>query len=77
MPSTAGRNVRAKKTDAPTVNAPPMPNDRSAVGWKSSSPDRPTATARPENVTALPLVATVIWTAVPTSRPRRSPRGSG
>ncbi len=72
MPRTAGRNVRAKKTDAPTVSAPPIPNERKAVGWKSSSPDRPTATASPENVTALPLVATVIWTAVPTSRPRRS-----
>ncbi len=72
MPRTAGRNVSAKKTEAATTSAPPMPNERSAVGSKRSSPDSPTATARPENATALPLVATVISTAVATSRPRRS-----
>ena len=60
MPRTAGRNVSAKNTDAATVSAPPMPNERSAAGWNSSRPDSPTATASPENVTALPLVATVI-----------------
>ena len=72
IPSAAGRNVSAKNTDAATVNAPPMPKERSAVGWNSRRPDSPTATANPENVTALPLVATVMVTAVPTSRPRRS-----
>jgi hypothetical protein len=49
-----------------------MPNERSAAGSKRSSPDSPIATASPENVTALPLVATVISTAVATSRPLRS-----
>ena len=49
-----------------------MPNERSAAGSKRSSPDSPIATARPENVTALPAVATVISTAASTERPRRS-----
>ncbi len=49
-----------------------MPNERRAAGSNSSRPERPTATARPENATALPLVAIVSWTAVAVSRPRRS-----
>ena len=72
MPRTAGRKVSAYSTDAATVSAPPMPNERRAAGSNSRSPDSPTATARPENATALPLVAVVISTAVATSRPRRS-----
>ena len=58
------------------MSAPPMPNERSAVGWNSIRPDRPTATARPENVTALPLVATVMLDRGADIRPRRTPRGS-
>ena len=37
-----------------------------------AGPDRPIATAKPENATALPLVATAFSTASPTVRPRAS-----
>ena len=46
-----------------------MPNDRSAGALNTSRPPSPIATAIPENVTALPDVATAISTASPTARP--------
>ncbi len=46
-----------------------MPNERSAGALNTSRPPSPMATARPENVTALPDVATAISTASPTVRP--------
>ncbi len=49
--------------------APPMPNERRAGAANTSRPDRPTATAKPENATALPAVATVTSIASPTVRP--------
>ncbi len=72
MPRTAGRKVRAPYSEAPTTIAPPMPNERRAGASNSSSPDKPMATAMPENVTAFPAVPTMISTASPTVRPRRN-----
>lgn len=51
---------------------PATPMEDSAVAENQSSPDRPMATAAPENVIALPAVATERSTASPTVRPAAS-----
>ena len=72
MPRTAGRNVSAKNSELSTTSIPAMPMLLIAVAENRSRPDRPTATAKPEKATALPLVATAFSTASATVRPRRS-----
>ena len=72
IPSTAGRKVRPKKTEHSTTIDPAMPIDEIAGETKKRRPSSPIATAMPEKVTALPAVPTAIWTASPTSLPRRS-----
>ncbi len=69
MARTAGRKVSAKKTEHPTTSALPSPIERIVANGKTIRPDSPIATAMPENMTALPLVATARATASPTSRP--------
>ena len=46
--------------------------ERIVANGKTISPESPMATAIPEKNTALPLVATALATASPTSRPRAS-----
>ena len=69
MPRTAGRKVSAKKTEHATTSALPRPMERMVANGNTIRPDNPIATAMPENMTALPLVATARATASPTSLP--------
>ena len=75
--SSAGRKVSAKTTASPTTMTPPIPMAQRYEPRKKSSPERPVATATPENPTTRPAVpiartsaASWLWPAASSSRYR-------
>ena len=67
--STAGSSVSAASTLRPTTIAPATPIERRALMSNVSRASSPIRTVAPENMTALPAVATEVPTACATESP--------